>query len=214
LQARSYEIGTNKIFDDRAQEMVVHDHTIAAELSKLKQEPDRVFGLRLTRNFQDILSQSIASPSDRSGYTTIGQLIRTSPFKPENDPLLFPFLILEAKKESNSSGFEDIQAQTAFPIWSLLRLQENLQSHLVKDEYCFDPLVWFLASRGDVWRVYGCYVTKSANNESSRYVSIFPSPSLKMSKGNASLGGQCGVLNREHIQKVFRIMAPFNITYS
>ena len=152
---------------------MVHDNTIAAELSKLKQEPDRVFGLRLTKNFQDILSRSITSPSDRSGRATVGQLIRTSPFKSESDPLLFPFLILEAKKESNSNGFEDIQAQTAFPIWSLLRLQEDLQSHQVKDEHCFDPLVWFLASRGDVWRVYGCYVTKSANNELIRYVSSY-----------------------------------------
>jgi len=193
--------------------MVVHDNTVGVELSKLKQEPDRVFGLRLTRNFQDILSRPVPSSSDRSGYTTVGQLIRTSPFKSEGDPLLFPFLILEAKKESNSNGFEDIQAQTAFPVWSLLRLQEQLQSNLAEDKCRFDPLVWFLANRGDVWRVYGCYVTKSANNESTRYVSIFQSHPLECQRG--IVDGQCDwcLEAKTHIQSL-RGHGDSHITYT
>ncbi|KAF2185265.1 hypothetical protein K469DRAFT_688077 [Zopfia rhizophila CBS 207.26] len=78
-------------------------------------------------------------------------------------------MMLEAKKGSNSNGFKDIQAQTAFPIWALLKLQEDLQSHLKDSEECFDPFVWLLASRGDVWRVYGCYLTKGVNSEPTKY---------------------------------------------
>ena len=41
---------------------------------------------------------------------------------------MFPCLIWEAKTESGNS-FEQCEAQTAFPIWNLLRLQEELEVH-------------------------------------------------------------------------------------
>jgi hypothetical protein len=165
----SYEIGTNLLFDDRTQEVIVHDQTLRSELPK--QEPDRIFGLQATRNFEDLLSRSIPSTTAGTAPATVGNLVRSSPFKSESDPLLFPFLVLEAKSESSSNGFDDIQTQTAFPIWALLKLQEDLQLHLVGAESHSNPLVWFLASRGDAWRVYGCHVIREANNEPARYVS-------------------------------------------
>lgn len=165
----SYEIGTNPLFDDRAQELIVHDLALQSEL--LKQHPDRVYGLQATRNFQDLLSRSMPRTSNRTDPITVGDIIRSSPFKAESDPLLFPFLVLEAKSESSPCGFDAIQAQTAFPIWSLLKLQEGLQSHKVDSESSFEPLVWFLASRGDAWRVYACSITKGANNQPVTYVS-------------------------------------------
>jgi hypothetical protein len=54
--------------------------------------------------------------------SSVGETIRTSPFKEGVEPLLFPFLVLEAKSEKSSNGFEDIQTQTAFPILALLKL--------------------------------------------------------------------------------------------
>jgi len=164
----SYETGTNPLFDDRTQELILHDHTLRSELPK--QEPDRIYGLQATRNFEDLLSRSMPRTSTRTDPTTVGDLVRSSPFKAESDPLLFPFLVLEAKSESSSNGFDDIQTQTAFPIWALLKLQEDLQLHMADAESCFDPLVWFLASRGDAWRVYGCHLTRGVNNEPTRYV--------------------------------------------
>ena len=165
----SYEIGTNPLFDDRAQELIIHDLTLRSELPK--QEPDRIYGLQKTRNFEDLLSRSMPCTSSGTNPITVGDMIRSSPFKAESDPLLFPFLVLEAKKESSSSGFDDIQAQTAFPIWTLLKLQEGLQSHKVGSESSFEPLVWFIATRGDAWRVYGCSITVGANNGPNTYVS-------------------------------------------
>lgn len=87
-------------------------------------------------------------------------MVKSSPFKDSVDPLLFPFLILEAKSETSSNGFDDIQVQTAFPIWSLLKLQEGLHAKVRNIGPETGPLVWFLANRGDAWRVYGCCATE------------------------------------------------------
>jgi hypothetical protein len=91
---------------------------------------------------------------------TLRQPVRTNPFEDMIEPLLFPFLILEAKSES-PDGFHDVQSQTALPIRTLLKLQEDLQASVTAAEHGSGPLVWFLSSRGDAWRVYGCYVCDS-----------------------------------------------------
>lgn len=135
-----------------------------------RQEPDRVYGLQATRNFEDLLSRPIPSTTAGTAPTTVGDLVRSSPFKSESDPLLFPFLVLEAKSESSSNGFDDIQVQTALPIWALLKLQEGLQLQAGAESHSH-PLVWFLASRGDAWQVYGCHVIRGANGAPARFVS-------------------------------------------
>jgi len=134
-----------------------------------KQEPDRVYGLRATRNFQKLLSKQAINSLTSGERLTIGEIVRTSPFKEGVEPLLFPFLVLEAKSEKSANGFGDIQTQTAFPILALLKLQEDLQAKVEDSIPDSGPLVWFFANRGDAWRVYGCYVT--ANNP-ARYVSF------------------------------------------
>lgn len=131
-------------------------------------EPDRVYGLQATRNFQKLLSEPAVGSSLDGKPHTIGERITTSPFKEEVDPLLFPFLIVEAKSAKSPNSFEDIKTQTAFPIFDLLKIQEHLQVRMTNSGSDSSPLVWFLASRGDAWRVYGCYV--SASNP-PRYVS-------------------------------------------
>ena len=175
LTGRSYESGTHELFEERADEAILQDDILRSELPRLK--PDRVFGLQATENLEDLLSQPMRRPLPGAGGNTVGDVVRSSPFKPNSKPLFFPFLVLEAKSESSSNGFDAIQAQTALPIRALLRLQENLQSHVADADVdagakChFDPLVWFLASRGDAWRVYGCHVRKGEQNERDRYVS-------------------------------------------
>ena len=167
----SYEIGTNSLFDDRTQEPIIHDPLIRSEITK--HEPDRVYGLQATKNFNQLLSQTASGSLGASDGTTVGERVRSSPFKEGTEPLLFPFLVLEAKSESSSNGFGDIQIQTAFPIFALLKLQEDLQAQAKASELGVIPLVWFFANRGDAWRVYGCFVS---NSETSRYVRfrLFP----------------------------------------
>ena len=169
----SYDTGTNPLFDERAEEIVLQDLSVQSALAEegfnQKQKPDRVYGLRETRNFETILDQ-IPSSNSQSGMT-VRDSIRVSPFRDTDigASLIFPFLILEAKSE-NSDGFEQIQCQTAFPIQALLQLQDNLQ-HKAINVSTPEPFLWFIACRGDMWRVYGCYIRYE---ESKSLVSILP----------------------------------------
>jgi hypothetical protein len=90
LIIRSFEIGTNPLFEDRVEELVILDGhqglgPPTMEMPKWK-KPDRIYGLRQTTNFETVL-------------LTLRQPVRTNPFEDMIEPLLFPFLILEAKSE-------------------------------------------------------------------------------------------------------------------
>ena len=100
------------------------------------------------------------SRSSNAQGKSIGDSVQSSPFGDASDPLLFPFLVLEAKSDKSPNGFDDISNQTAFPILALLRLQEDLARQVDDEKLDGGPLAWFFASRGDAWRVYGCYVTE------------------------------------------------------
>ncbi|OCL07705.1 hypothetical protein AOQ84DRAFT_294587, partial [Glonium stellatum] len=74
-------------------------------------------------------------------------------------PLLFPFLVLEAKGEKGTENFGHMEIQTAFPIKNALELQYNLlKTHGNTMDVPGGPLVWFLAYRGEDWRVYGAVI--------------------------------------------------------
>lgn len=109
-----------------------------------ERKPDRIFGLETTATF------------DRYNSTQENETIRHSPFA--NGKVLYPFLVIEAKSEKGSPGFESIESQTAFPIRSLLQLQDKLARYTgIK----MNPLLWFPANQGDEWRVYAAVVDKS-----------------------------------------------------
>lgn len=136
------------------------------ELSR-KEHPDRVFGLRETKQFDEALSCPMASQPSR----TLGSVLRISPFKNVGEPLLFPFLILEAKSEKGSDDWDSIEKQTAFPIRTLLKLQQDLYDYTNEKSHWRDgPLVWFLSNKGEDWRVYGCFT--DITNEILEYVRL------------------------------------------
>jgi hypothetical protein len=140
------------------EETILYDPLVRSILPK--QQPDRIYGLNQTRNFDKLLSQpSVAD--DMSSSQTLRAVIKTTPFKEGVEPLLFPFLVVEAKSEKSLNGFDDIETQTAFPIWTLLKLQDELRTAAEDDGSESSPLVWFFANRGDSWRVYSAYVVKS-----------------------------------------------------
>lgn len=167
----SYETGTNRLFEDRAEEFVIYDGILRSQLKK--QGPDRVYGLKNTGNFDSLLSSSAPPELANEPGDTIGDIIKHTPFDYDTDPLLFPFLLLEAKSESSSNGFDDIQIQSAFPIRALLKLQEDLQASSSIPDPGMAPLVWFLACRGDAWKVYGCYAVPGEGDIPTKYVSWF-----------------------------------------
>jgi hypothetical protein len=74
-------------------------------------------------------------------------------------PLLFPFLLSEAKRESSTEGFEQMEIQTCFPIKHALQLQYDLlHTYGNTMDVPGGPLIWFLANRGEDWRVYAGHV--------------------------------------------------------
>ncbi len=148
-------MGSSKIFDDRYEKAVEYE---IPEL-KVPTKPDRVCGLKATDNIRRLLAKPLPPNSweRQEGPKPIGSVIRTSVFRWEDDPLLFPFLILEAKKDSVEGSWRAIEAQTVFPIWLALNLQRGLQSYRTGDHGLPDPFVWFIGYKGCEWRVYGCY---------------------------------------------------------
>jgi hypothetical protein len=148
LTGNSNDASQVLMFSNLAEESVIHDP--ADNLAKRGlplQRPDRVFGLAMTKSF--------------GIYTAGAPNLRHSPFAAGS--VLYPFLIIEAKSEKGGQGFESIETQSAFPLRTFLKLQDDLrQSSRVE----LDPLVWFLAYQGDEWRVSAGII------EESKFVSL------------------------------------------
>ncbi len=145
------------LFDNRAQETIIQEKELQSEMPK-KEEPDRVYGLRMTKRLERLLSWT-EDKRPASGGRSIGESINSSPFRPDGEPIVFPFLVLEAKSEKGRDGFSDVEMQTAFTIRVLLKLQEDLRNAAGEEsEWETGPLVWFLANKGEHWRVAAAYI--------------------------------------------------------
>jgi hypothetical protein len=106
-----------------------------------------------------------------SAGKSIGECIRFTPFRPDGEPIVFPFLALEAKSEKGRDGFSDVEMQTAFTIRALLKLQGDLRNATGEDsEWESGPLVWFLSYKGEQWRVAAAYI--EYENGVEHYVSM------------------------------------------
>lgn len=99
-------------------------------------KPDRVIGLSMTDRYRSYIG---SFPVELSHSPVKGR------------QLLYPFIVLEAKRENGAPGFRSVEAQTAFPIRRFLRIQDELQR---ASETELDPLVWFFAFQGEEWRLY------------------------------------------------------------
>ncbi|OCK85348.1 hypothetical protein K432DRAFT_439332 [Lepidopterella palustris CBS 459.81] len=153
--------GMSELFSSRIQELVCQPGVTDSQLGNLKKYPDRIHGLQRTRNFDKLLQEPYVHDNHR-GYPrrSIEDVVKVS-VNPDNggDPLLFPFLVLEAKREKGPDSFEHMEMQTAFPIKNALQLQYDLlKTRGNTMDVPGGPLVWFLASRGEDWRVYAAFV--------------------------------------------------------
>ncbi|KAF0645916.1 hypothetical protein FPSE5266_20014 [Fusarium pseudograminearum] len=160
LAGEIQEQGISPLFDDRAEEAIVYSPELQAELPTRQDRPDRVYGLRVTERLSRLL-QSAGT-------------VRNSPFKVDGDPLVFPFLVIEAKSEKGSDAFTDTQAQTAFAIRELLSIQHQLAEAAEKDgEWDSGPLVWFLSYKGEQWRASAAYIHTTKKKTSYRVVRLW-----------------------------------------
>jgi hypothetical protein len=188
--------GLNKIFGCRADDPVQYEsevHKAFAEKSqtmeipkKVPQCPDRIYGLRLTRNIENLLydtaNAEVYNINDNTEPLQVHEILDPSPFKrpliQTGDPLLFPFLVLEAKSGKSTDDWLSIQMQTAFPIRSFLQAQDAPRRAAgTRSVWKTSPLVWFFANRGDDWRLSAGFIQKGQENPHTRgnvdYVSKF-----------------------------------------
>jgi hypothetical protein len=98
----------------------------------------------------------------------VRDFIQATPFSRSREPLLFPFLTMEAKSE-NGGGFGRCGIQTSLPIWSLLKTQERLSELGAPLSELGGPIVWYIAYVGDNWRVSVCCTMKERGQQT--YVS-------------------------------------------
>jgi FPC/CPF motif-containing protein YcgG len=82
----------------------------------------------------------------------------TSVVTKDGTDLAFPFLVLEAKSDKYTDRFEAIERQTSFPIRTMVKIRKDRKS---VSTVPMDPLVWYVANRGDEWRVYACVPERS-----------------------------------------------------
>jgi hypothetical protein len=157
-------VGLNRIFGHREDEQIYHDSTVQQELPRAT-KPDAVYGLRQTRNMENLLNDTacLARPEDGQDIL-VNESLGEPPLSEEGDPLVFPFLLLEAKSaKAADSDWHSIQLQSAFPVRTLLCTQELLknmtESHAKPQA---DPLVWLFMNRGEDWRVSAAYINHDA----------------------------------------------------
>ncbi|KAI9691720.1 MAG: hypothetical protein M1822_007792 [Bathelium mastoideum] len=152
------EQGVGLLFDDRAQEECVHSEAVMADLPKRSEQPDRIYGLRMGRRLERLMLWSQDNRPSSCGKM-IAEALKTSPFRPDGEPVLFPFLVLEAKSEKGRESFSDIEVQTAFSIRTLLELQQGLYDAAAEKSISeARPFVWFLSYKGEQWRVSAGFV--------------------------------------------------------
>jgi hypothetical protein len=108
-------------------------------------KPDRIFGLPQTKRIEELLGKVTTN----TAQAAVRKAININPFGDRKDPIILPFLISEPKTERGDS-FESCERQTAFPIWKLLRLQEELQKVSKRSvNESGGPLTWFFSNRGE-----------------------------------------------------------------
>jgi hypothetical protein len=124
-------------------------------------EPDAVYGLRQTRNFDALLNglakiQDINSPAEQ----LLRDVVAPSPMVEDGELLLFPFLIYESKKESGSD-WHSVVLQGAFPIREALISQKSVKDKTgAASKWPSGPFCWFVTNRGSDWRVFACFTRR------------------------------------------------------
>ncbi|KAF3402098.1 hypothetical protein F1880_009829 [Penicillium rolfsii] len=149
------------LFSDRAEEAIKHNPGLPVKSRPGQvqnyESPDRVYGLKETADFKSLLdgADKRAPVSERSLRDTV----EFSPFDPDGEPLLYPFLILEAKSSKGNDNIE-AQMQTAFVIRRLLNLQYDLKRAAGEEwqRETEQPLVWFLTWRAEQWNVSAAFI--------------------------------------------------------
>lgn len=150
------------LFSDRAEKSMTHD---IPGLPKHFEAPDRVYGLSQTDNFKVLLDSTDKRSLAATPHRSLRETMKVNPFKPEVEPLLYPFLMMEAKSSKGADRLET-NLQSAFVIRTLLNLQHDLKAATEEEtKWRTGPLVWFLSWRGERWNVSGGFTSVSESQQ-------------------------------------------------
>lgn len=177
-------MGLNRWCCHREDEEVHFEKDVAKRLQKKVQKPDAIYGLRMTSNIKGLFhdcSKRLADDAELQQQPSPLEQVVSS----KGDPLLYPFLVVEAKSAHTGSDRNAINVQTAFPIRAFLEAQARLQR--VADPEAndpeannpeannpeangptakcpkarFAPLVWFFSHKGEDWRLSMAFIQKA-----------------------------------------------------
>jgi hypothetical protein len=168
--------GLNRIFGHREDDAVHHEPELSRKLTQKAQRKraqntktqslDAIYGLRLTRNIENLLHDTTNTEIHKTldaKPQQVHELLDPSPFKRPlkqiGDPLVFPFLILEAKSGTAMDDWHSIQMQTSLPIRAFLEAQNALRRATERrSRWKTGPLVWFFANRGEDWPLSAAFM--------------------------------------------------------
>jgi hypothetical protein len=139
-------------------------------MPKKYEKPDRVYGLMQTENFKILLDSADKRVPLDEDIRILRHTLEVSPFKRDREPLLFPFIIIEAKSDTVGDTAA-VEMQTAFCIRRLLMLQDGLRAATGEESlWQTGPLLWFFAWHGNEWEIKGSFIDSSSTS-TPRYVS-------------------------------------------
>ncbi|OJJ04013.1 hypothetical protein ASPVEDRAFT_54268 [Aspergillus versicolor CBS 583.65] len=155
--------GVNMIFSDRSETSIHYNPPLPIQSggrNKKKYElPDRVYGLIETDNLKALLDSADGRVSDDGEEKVLRDTLEASPFKPSREPLLFPFLLIEAKSDTSGDS-AGVEMQSAFAIERLLRVQDQLRPATdAETGWITEPVVWFFGWHGQDWYVKGSFIS-------------------------------------------------------
>ena len=161
LACRDERVGLNRLFIDRSDDVVIHPPDLARQLPQ-DQKPDRIYGLRQTRNIEELILTRLP------GGGFLEDDLQKQPHSTLGEALLFPFLVVEAKSGVAPDDWHSIRLQTAFPIHTYLNTQQSLRlATAQRSRWHSGPLVWFFMSKGDDWRLCLAYQSPARTAQSS-----------------------------------------------
>ncbi|KAL2847205.1 hypothetical protein BJY01DRAFT_246979 [Aspergillus pseudoustus] len=131
--------------------------------------PDLVVGLYNGRKWKKIL----ASPSRAQPDKRVEDVIRCDIFARHGDSsgdshgsMIFPFLILEAKRARAQDSLEDIERQMALPAYEMLRTQSRLlESCTAPGVSKRLPRVWLVSVKAQNWKLYIATIGQDKDGE-------------------------------------------------
>jgi hypothetical protein len=161
------------MFSTRADEMMSFDFSENRCEEKLKnRRPDRILGFQETNSLSRRFSQydlMAGQLGDDPALKILWETVESTVLNHKGNALFFPFLVIEAKSR-NGASFDACNIQTAQPILKMLKIQEDLQAKSQMTLEYGGPLLWYIAYRGEDWRLSACYISEKPDEH--LYVSM------------------------------------------